>query len=219
MHSVWLTVDKAWLPFRAGQMLLAVSPVMIAMLIAEARNALKPLAIALIVAALIAGLPTTLIDTYNAQDIYERRAGAGFAWTLVVSPDEQAAAAWIRTATPKDAIVQMEPTIRDRDLSPHGWGEWWSFSPSLGERRMAAGLPISLMRVPAYGERAARVKAIFETPDKQQAWQLARSMRIDYLYVDGRDLNVYPEASRFATEPQRFEPVFQRRDVTIFRIK
>ena len=42
-------------------------------------------------AVLIGRLPTTLIDTYNAQDIGNRQMGPGFRWTIMLTPDEQEA--------------------------------------------------------------------------------------------------------------------------------
>ena len=60
-------------------------------------------------------LPTTVIDATNAQDVDDLDAGQGFHWTLVLHPEEQQALHWIRTMTPPNALVQMEPTVRDRD--------------------------------------------------------------------------------------------------------
>ena len=51
-------------------------------------------------------LEQLLIDAYNAQDIWNRRMGAGFRWTVVVSPDQRRAFDWLRLSTPSTAIVR-----------------------------------------------------------------------------------------------------------------
>ena len=56
--------------------------------------------------------------------------------------------------TPPAAIVQMDPTARGRTT--------WSLIPSFAQRRMAAGLPISLLGGTApdteYADRSIRVQ-------------------------------------------------------------
>ncbi len=100
--------------------------------------------------ASLVGVPTTAIDTWNAQDIGNRREGPGFRWTLWTTRDQQQAFAWLRAQTPKSAIVQMEPMVRGR--------EHWTLIPSFAGRRMAAGLPISLLPQPEYTEASELVK-------------------------------------------------------------
>ena len=75
---------------------------------------------------------------------------------------------------PADAIVQMEPILRGR--------AHWSLIPTFAERRMIAGLPISLLPTPDYHERSARVQRVFQTSDAREAAQLARELGIGYLY-------------------------------------
>ena len=108
----------------------------------------------LLLVAFAAGLPTTAIDTYNAQDISNRAMGPGFPWTVTVDPAQQAAFAWIRRETPREAVVQMEPMVRGRAT--------WTLIPTFAGRRMAAGLPISLVAQPvppgALAERPGAVR-------------------------------------------------------------
>ena len=137
----------------------------------------------------------------------------------MLNPDEEKALAWIRTMTPSSAVVQMEPTVRDRDLSPGGWGERWSLIPSFAERRMAAGLPISLMRIPEYGDKSAQVKTIYQTADPKEAWTIAHRLRIAFLYVDGLDRKVYEGAAKFDASPGFFTPVFRSGEVGVYEIK
>ena len=72
--------------------------------------------------------------------------GPGFRWTVTLTPDEQEAYRWMRTETPRDAIVQMDPIAHGR--------ETWSQLPTFAWRRMAAARPISLMNIPDYAERS-----------------------------------------------------------------
>jgi hypothetical protein len=221
MHLVRLRVDTAWVPFRAGQILLVAIPALIARGLTAIRHlpTVRLAGAAATIAAFAIGLPTTVIDARNAQDVDDLDAGPGFHWTLVLHPDEEQALQWIRTMTPPNALVQMEPTIRDRDAHPGGWGERWSLIPSFAERRMAAGLPISLMRVPEYGEKAAFVRTIYESQSAHEAWTLSRRLHIAYLYVDSLDRRTYEGAAKFDRAPEFFTPVFRNGDVAVYAVK
>ena len=140
---------------------------------------------------LAVGLPTTLVDTWNAQDISNQRQASEFRWTIVVTPAQQEAFRWIRANTPEDAIVQMEPMLRGR--------EHWTLIPSFAGRRMAAGLPISLLPLPEYQERSERVRTLFATPNADEAAEIAHRLRLDYLYVDRDDLRRVSRACESST--------------------
>lgn len=201
--------EASWVGFRAGQLLLVSIPVLLArtfeLLIPSLRTGLA-------VVILLIGLPTTLIDTFNAQDIWNRRPGPGFRWTIWTTPDQEQAFEWIRNNTPLDAIVQMEPVVRGR--------EHWTLIPSFAGRRMAAGNPISLLPIPEYTERSATVKRIFETHDAKEASALARRLRLDYIYVDQEDVAAYPGGTqKFDGDPALFEPVFANGSVRLYRVR
>lgn len=201
--------EASWVGFRAGQILLVTIPVLLARTLERLSRQWR---VVLVSAVLLIGLPTTIVDTWNAQDIGNRRPGPGFRWTLWTTPDQQQAFAWIKANTPADAIVQMEPIVRGR--------EHWTLIPSFAGRRMAAGLPISLLPIPDYAERSEIVKRIFATADPGVASNLARRLRIDYLYVDGDDLAAYPEGTaKFDTSPRDFEPVFRNGTVRVYRVR
>ena len=221
MHLVRLRVDTAWVPFRAGQMLLVAVPALVGrgLLGFWESPRLRWSGVAVVVLAFAIGIPTTAIDAYNAQDIEDMDVGPGFHWTLVLHPDEEAALAWIRTMTPPTALVQMEPTVRDRDLSPGGFGERWSLIPSFAERRMAAGLPISLMRIPEYAEGSAQVKTIYQSASAHEAWTIARRLRIVFLYVDGLDRSAYEGTAKFDAAPQFFTSAFRSGEVGVYQVK
>jgi hypothetical protein len=212
MYYVRLNVDHEWIPFRAGQMLLAALAVMAAALFTAPQ---RPLTKRLIVAAglifLLAGAPTTVIDAYNARDIDNVHPGPGFHWTLVLSRDQQGAFAWIREHTPRSVVVQMEPMVRQRDS--------WSLIPSFAQRDMAAGLPISLLRIPEYQTRSEAVKVIYSCEDPQEASRIANSMHISYLYVDVTDRRAYPGVAKFDSSPQFFRPVFRSGEVGVYAVR
>lgn len=201
--------EASWVGFRAGQVLLVSLPVLLAPVLAALRGVARA---SLAVVILVAGLPTTLVDTWNAQDIGNRRPGPGFRWTLWVTPQQQEAFAWIQKNTESTAIVQMEPMVRAR--------EHWTLIPSFAGRRMAAGQPISLLPLPEYADRSQRVRALFATRDAQEAAKIAHSLRIDYLYVDDTDMAAYPEGTRkFDEHPALFERVFASAQVRIYRVR
>jgi hypothetical protein len=201
--------EASWVGFRAGQIILISLPVLLAPMLARLRTAARML---LVVVILVAGLPTTIVDTWNAQDIGNRRPGPGFRWTLWITPDQQQAFAWIQANTAADAIVQMEPIVRAR--------EHWTLIPSFAGRRMAAGQPISLLPVPDYRERSERVRTIFASAAAEEAWSIARRLRIDYLYVDDTDTAAYPEGVRkFDRYPVMFERVFANATVRLYRVR
>jgi hypothetical protein len=213
MHTVTLS-DASWVGFRTGQILLLMLPVLLARLlwVLAARGLAWPFVVSVLI--VVAGLPTTIIDTYNAQDITNRRLGPGrlFHWTLSVTPDQQAAFEWVRRSLPEDAVVQMEPVLRGR--------EHWSLIPTFAQRRMSAGLPISLLPMPEYAQRSAEVQQLYRTADPREAWQLARARRIDYLYVDAKDAEAYPGGvAKFDSQPAYFQKVFENGEVRIYDVQ
>ena len=113
--------------------------------------------------------------------------------------------------TPETAIVQMEPIVRAR--------EHWTLIPSFAGRRMAAGLPISLLPQPEYLEASEQVKAIYASDDAGEASAIARRLRIDYLYVDATDTAAYPDGVRkFDEQPALFSKMFSSGEARVYRV-
>ncbi len=213
MFFVTLVVEPIWIGWRAGQVLLVTIPALVAAALAAVRDRLGGGAMAASAALiLVVGLPTTVIDVYNAQDTSNLEMGPGFRWTVVISRDEQDALHWIEQHTPAQAVVQMS-------LEPRG-RETWSLIPSFARRRMAAGLPISLMRTPEYDERAARADRIYSTNDAAEAAQLARELRIDYLYVGDVERNAYGAAlEKFDAHPELFSRDFRNSAAAVYAVR
>jgi hypothetical protein len=213
LFFVTLSLEPIWIGWRAGQVLLVACPGLVALGIAAlTRQAGRP-ATALIVGAIsVAGLPTTAIDYYNAQDTSNVAMAAGFRWTVVVSPGEQDALRWIELNTPFDALVQMSPGPRGR--------ETWSLIPSFARRRMAAGLPISLLRTPDYDERAARADAMFAAKDPVDAWRAAHALRIDYVYAGTVERATYSGLlDALDARPDLFERVFANAEASVYKVR
>lgn len=209
MHLLTIS-EGSWVGFRTGQILLLMLPLLVARLLWRLDAVHRGAAIAAAAIVLVAGVPTTIIDTYNAQDIGNRQPGPGFRWTVPVTAAQQAAFAWIRANVPETAIVQMEPVLRGRDH--------WSLIPSFAQRRMSAGLPISLLPIPEYAQGSAQVQEIYRTADAAAARRLALQRRIRYFYIDGEDRAAYPEGmAKFSGE--YFEPVYDRDGVTIVKVR
>ena len=210
MHLLTLS-EGSWVGFRTGQILLLMLPLLIARLLWALTRFGTGAAVAAGVVVLLVGLPTTVIDTYNAQDISNRKLGpGGFRWTVPVTAPQQAAFNWVQAHVPEMAIVQMEPMLRGRDH--------WSLIPSFAQRRMSAGLPISLLPTPEYPAGSAQVQRIYRTSDPLEARDLAKARGIEYFYIDGDDRAAYPEGIAKFTAPY-FERMYDRRGVAIVRVR
>jgi hypothetical protein len=210
MHLLTLS-ESSWVGFRTGQILLLMLPLLIARMFSALTTTFGIRATAAVTAlVLLAGLPTTMIDVYNAQDIGNRRPGPGFRWTVPVTAAQQAAFAWVQAHVPEDAIVQMEPIVRGRDH--------WSLIPSFAQRRMSAGLPISLLPVREYAEGSAQVQQIYRTTDPREARQLAKERGIQYFYIDEEDRAAYPDGiEKFGAA--YFERSYDSNGITIVRVR
>lgn len=212
LYFVRLSVDLSWVGFRAGQMMLVALPALVARFLVRGRHPgrTSPTDAAFVLAVLM-GAPTLVIDEYNAQDIHNFAMSTTFPWTIVVSPAEVSAYKWIHEHTPESAIVQMDPTIRQRST--------WSNVPSFAQRRMAAGLPISLLDQPEYHERSGQVRTMYDVADAGDAWRIAHALRIDYIYLDSVERQAHPAATKFASSPQYFETVFQEGTVGVYKVR
>lgn len=215
-YLVRLSVEGSYIGFRAGQLLQLALPGLAALFFARFWQTGWPwraAAATIAVILLLIGLPTTLIDIYNAQDIANRRMGPGFRWTITLTPDEQAAYRWMRTQTPRDAIVQMDPIAHGR--------ETWSQLPTFAWRRMAAARPISLMNIPEYAERSRKAHRIYAERNAEVAAKLARELGIDYIFIGPAEERANPAASlaKFAKRQDLFLPVFANGGTRIFEVQ
>lgn len=211
-YFVTLTAEPIWIGWRAGQIILVTIPALAAACFAALWDRRRyGLAIALAAVVFCLGAPTTAIDAMNAQDIANLEMGPGFRWTVRVSPDSQAALRWLREHTAADAVVQMSIAPRGR--------ETWTLVPTFGERRMAAGQPISLLQRPEYAADSRKADSIFSIAQPKEAWAVARSMRIDYLYVDRVERLAFPSALAKFADTRFFQMVFQQGDAAVYAVR
>jgi hypothetical protein len=167
---------------------------------------------ALVAIVLAAGaVPTLAIDFYNTQDVANRSRGPSFRWTLVLPPEEIEGLDWIRKHTAPDAIVQVEPSVRNTNT--------WAYLPAFAERRMAGGLPIGMVPLAKYEAATLRVKAIYTAPDWRTAYDRAKALRIDYLMVGPPERQAYPGFEAMANaQPLFFETVFHNGALSIYHL-
>ena len=215
-YLVRLSVEGSYIGFRAGQLVQLALPGLAALFFARLWLAGKygrASAVTIAVLLIAIGLPTTIIDTYNAQDIGNRRMGPGFRWTVTLTPDEQEAYRWMRSETPREAIVQMDPVAHGR--------ETWSQLPTFAWRRMAAARPISLMNIPEYTERSRKAHRIYADRNPETAALLARELGIDYVFIGPAEQKANPAASlaKFATREDLFQPVFANGATRIYAVR
>ena len=160
----------------------------------------------------VLALPTFVIDFYNTQDITNRNPADPYTWTLVLTNDELAANSWIRTFTAPDAIVQVEPHVRE--------GRRWADVPAFAERRMSAGLPISMVPLTRYEAASAKVLALYEERNPDAAFDRAARLGIDYLIVGPPERRQFPQfESTLRARPSRFREAFRSGDVSIFMLE
>ena len=203
-----------WVGWRSGHQLLIAFTVAGAAALTAAwqwRAAGMPLLAAVVVATLPA-VPTVAIDVFNAQDITNRDQGAGFPWTLIISPAQREALEWVKQQTPTDAVVQFEPLVRGADN--------WAAITAFAERRMAAGLPIAMIPLRKFEEASEVVRrGIFQASSARDAHQIARAMSIDYIWVgDPERRHFAAGVALMAADLARFAEVFRNESVTVYRV-
>jgi hypothetical protein len=160
----------------------------------------------------VLSIPTFAIDFYNTQDITNYKPEDKYSWTLVQSHDEVAALTWIRTFTPIDAVVQVEPHARE--------GRRWADVPAFAERRMSAGLPISMVPLAPYEAASGKVQALYQARDAETAFSLAAHLGIDYLIVGPPERKLFPAfESTLRSSPKRFREAFRSGDVSVFMLE
>ena len=206
---------NTYVPFRAFHMLYLVCAIWMAFAIDTWRRWSRPAATAtwIVTAVLVAlALPTVALDWYNTRDIRNVDLNpGGFAWTVRISPGDQAALRWMRRVLPIDARVQPDAEARGRAT--------WALVPALGRRRMATGLGLFEPDQTRFEPNMRRIRTIFRTPDLDEAYGYCRRLGIEYLYVGDVERAAYGEgATKFERQPERFKRVFGNSAVQIYQV-
>jgi hypothetical protein len=159
---------------------------------------------------LMAGLPTTAIDIYNTQDITNFSQAPAGRWTLRLTPDDRQVFDWLIHNTDPSAIVQIDPAPRDP--------EHWAYLPAFGERRMAAGLPISMVPLAKYQQAAAEIRTIYDE-EPLSAYEHAVRAGINYVIVGPPERAGHEGVEqRFDSIPQLMPQVFRNSTISIYQV-
>lgn len=205
--------DPIWVGWRAGQIMLISLPPLLARALAFGLARWRIPTIAAALAMAVIGLPTTIIDAWNTQDITNREMGAGFRWTVRLTPAQQEALHWLRRATHPSAIVQPDIISRGADT--------WTLIPTFAQRRMYAGMPISLLNEDEYKLRATRVQQAFATLSAEEAWAIFKAGRVQYVFVDTAERGAFSRdaLAKFDAATERFARVFHNAEVDVYQVR
>jgi len=159
----------------------------------------------------LAGLPTSAIDIYNTQDITNHGEMPAGHWTLRLHPDDLQIFDWIRHNTDPQAIFQVDPVTRDP--------EHWAYLPAFAERRMAAGIPISMIPLAKYQKASEQIRLIY---DEQPLLAYERAVRahVNYILVGPQERGAHPGVEdRFGGIGDRLPLVFKNGTISIYEVK
>jgi uncharacterized membrane protein len=84
---------------------------------------------------------------------------------------------------------------------------------------MATGTALALLPVPEYERRNEMVKQIYQSEDAELAWSEAKSLGIDYLYVDATERAAYPAVAKFDHSPAYFTPAFRNAEASVYALR
>ena len=205
--------QDVYVGWRVGHLLFMAATVLAGIVFEHLPGTRSPARIAAwaaIAAVGLAGLPTTAIDVYNTQDITNDHAAPTSRWTLRLTPDDRQVFHWIKLNTSQDAVFQVDPLVRDT--------ETWAYLPAFAERRMAVGLPISMIPLQKYQEGSERVRAIFdEVP--LAAYERAVTSGIDYVIVGPPERAAHPGVEqRFDTLGSLMPLAFRNGTISIYAV-
>lgn len=164
-----------------------------------------------VVIVLMAGLPTTAIDIYNTQDITNFSQAPAGRWTLRLTPDDLQVFDWFKHNTEPSAIVQIDPVPRDP--------EHWAYVPAFVGRRMAAGLPISMVPLAKYQEASAEIRTIYDE-EPLFAYEHAVRAGINYVIVGPPERAGHEGVEkRFDSLPDLLPRVFNNGSISIYEVR
>lgn len=207
--------ENTQVTFRTGQLLYISLAILLAFAIDAWRTRGRLVsAVGLTVLGLgaVAALPTVAMDWYNARDISNIDNSPGnFPWTLHISRDDQAAAAWINAVLPMDATVQTDALPRDRNT--------WAFITAFARRRMATGNGLFTLNPTRYLPNLQEIHEAFARATPEAAHASFARLGVDYVYIGDVERQVNgDQVIKFAMSPTLFESVYWRGSVEIYRV-
>ena len=204
--------QDVYVGWRVGHFLFMSSAVVIGVLLeyVHARpSTWQPMQWAAIAIALLAGLPTTIIDIYNTQDISEH--GEAPYFTMMMRPDELQAFDWIQKNTRPESLFQVDPIVRAVDS--------WAYLPAFAERRMAIGLPISMVPLAKYQQGSEAINLIFEE-SPLAAYERAARAKVDYVLIGPQERKAHPGVEeRFNSIPNQMPLTWKNGTISIYEVK
>jgi hypothetical protein len=205
--------QDVYVGWRVGHFMFMAATVVIAILferLATVPGRFRPAAWAAVSALGLMGLPTTVIDIYNTQDITNFNEAAAGRWTLRLTPDDLQVFDWLKQNTDPHAIVQVDPVPRDPAS--------WAYLPAFGERRMAAGLPISMIPLKKYQDASHAIRGIYHEPPLL-AYERAVRAGISYIIVGPPERGVHDGVeARFDSVPEVMPLVFRNGTISIYAV-
>jgi uncharacterized membrane protein len=84
---------------------------------------------------------------------------------------------------------------------------------------MAAGLPPFLVDDPEYHEKSEQVRAMYLATDPAVASNIARRLRIDFVYVDEVERKAYPHIGDTLGDNRYFQRVFSNQAVQLYAVR
>lgn len=207
--------ENTQVTFRTGQLIYLCLGILLAFAIDTWRSWRprwsKPFLTVLALFAVLA-FPTVALDWYNARDIANIRMNPGrFPWTIDITPDDQAAVRWIQRFVPLDAIVQPDAGPRERNT--------WAFIPAFAKRRMATGNALFTLNPDRYVKNMDDIHLAFAEWPADEAHSYFKQLGVDYVYVGDVERIVNGDkVKKFAARPDKFDPVYRRGSVEIFKI-
>ena len=205
--------QDVYVGWRVGHFLFMAATVVIGILFERLHASppsLRPFAWASVAIIGLMGVPTTMIDVYNTQDITNFNEAAVGRWTTRLTPDDLQVFDWLKHNTEPAAIVQVDPVPRDPSS--------WAYMPAFGERRMAAGLPISMIPLAKYQEASHEVRQIFDEPPLL-AYERAVRAGINYIIVGPPERRIHDGVeARFASVPDLMPLVFKNGSIAIYAV-
>ncbi|PYR52043.1 MAG: hypothetical protein DMF89_04135 [Acidobacteria bacterium] len=205
--------QHAYVAFRAGHLLFMAFAPLVGFAwqeLAAASGSVRITAAGGAVLLALLAAPMTIVDLYNSQDTDNRAQGPGFKWTEIVTTGELEALDWIKKNTPPSALVQVDPTRESGT---------WAYMPAFGERRTVAAMPISMIPLQKYVDASAKVQAFFTQSEASNAYALACSLKLQYVYLGPAEQKKYPRLlTTLDGAPHWFRPVFRNEAVAIYRV-
>lgn len=205
--------QDVYVGWRVGHFMFMAATVVLGLLFQRLQGsppALRPLGWAAVAIIGLMGLPTTVIDVYNTQDITNFNEAPAGPWTLRLTPDDLQVFDWLEHNTAPEAIVQVDPVPRDPSS--------WAYLPAFGERRMAAGLPISMIPLGKYQEASHAIRQIFDEPPLL-AYERAVKAGIDFILIGPPERSVHAGVeARFDSVPQIMPLVFRNGSISIYAV-